>query len=139
MSYKPTLTRTWWLKHRFFVLYMLREGTVLPLVFLLCSLTAGGFALQSAEQFARWQHFMAIPWVVAVHGLALIAVLYHAFTFFRLFPRVMPVRIGAKLVPPAIMVAAQWFAVVAVIAAFLWLFMFSGPHYGAGISQGGSV
>lgn len=139
MSYKPFLTRAWWLKHRFFVLYMLREGTVLPLVFLLCSLTAGGFALQSAEHFARWQHFMATPGVIAAHGLALIAALYHAFTFFRLFPRVMPIRIGAKQVPSAIMVAAQWIAVVTVIVVFLWLFIFSGPHYGAGISQGGSV
>lgn len=153
MSYKPTLTRSWWLKHRFFVLYMLREGTVLPLVFLLCSLTAGAFAMQSAEQFAHWQRFMAAPWVVAVHALAFIAALYHAFTFFQLFPRVMPIRIGTKLVPPAIMVVGQWLAVVAVIAVFLWLFVFSGDHLafeqgmghvagqetGQEISQGGGV
>ncbi|EGN75476.1 fumarate reductase subunit C [Idiomarina sp. A28L] len=139
MSYKPTLTRTWWLKHRFFMLYMLREGTVLPLVFLLCSLSAGAFALQSVEQFASWQRFMANPWVVAIHTVALIAALYHAFTFFKLFPRVMPIRVGTKLVPPAIMVVGQWLAVVAVITVFLWLFVFSGAAHGIVAGPGGGV
>ncbi|MCH8493543.1 MAG: fumarate reductase subunit C [Idiomarina sp.] len=122
MSYKPELTGSWWLKHRFFMLYMLREATVLPLVFLLCSLLAGIYSLASPEQFASWQAFMARPWVLALHGLALVAALYHAFTFFQLFPRVMPIRIGARLLPPALMVAVQWAAVLAVIVLFLWLF-----------------
>lgn len=124
MSYQQPLRRTWWLKHRHFALYMLREATVLPLVFFLCSLLAGMWSLATPQHWLQWQAFMAQPWVIAIHGLALIAALYHAATFFVLFPRVMPIRIGTKSVPSAVMVAGQWFAVVAVIALFLWLFLF---------------
>lgn len=122
MAYKPNLQRTWWLQHRFFRAYMLREATVLPLVFLLCSLLAGVHSLGSTEAFIAWQDFMAKPWVIAIHVLALLASFYHAFTFFQLFPRVMPIRFGAKLVPAVVMIAAQWAGTVTVIALFLWLF-----------------
>lgn len=37
MSYKSELGRTWWLKNPAFKAYMLREATVLPLVFSSCA------------------------------------------------------------------------------------------------------
>lgn len=122
MSYRTSLTPSWWLKHSAFKLYMLREGTVLPLVFALCCLFTGVLSLQSAEQFTAWQQFMAKPWVIALNAIACAAALYHAFTFFQLFPRVMPIRLGERLVPAAFMVVGQWLAVLAVVALFLWLF-----------------
>lgn len=122
MSYKPTLSGNWWLQHRFFRAYMLREATVLPLVFLICSLLAGVYSFASLEQFNAWQEFMAKPWVIGIHALALLASLYHALTFFQLFPRVMPIRLGDKQVPAILMVAGQWAGTVAVMAIFLWLF-----------------
>ncbi|RUO20201.1 fumarate reductase subunit C [Aliidiomarina haloalkalitolerans] len=122
MAYKPNLQRTWWLQHRFFRAYMLREATVLPLVFLLCSLLAGVYSLTSADAFIAWQGFMAKPWVIVIHTLALLASFYHALTFFQLFPRVMPIRLGDKSVPAVVMIAAQWSGTLTVIALFLWLF-----------------
>lgn len=122
MSFKARLTGSWWQKHRFFKLYMLREATVLPLAFLLCSLLAGVFSLQDLERFAHWQAFMSHPLIIAVHAIALLASLYHAFTFFVLFPRVMPIRIGSKMVPAQLLVIGQWLAVIVVIAISLWLF-----------------
>lgn len=122
MSYKPELTGSWWLKHRFFKAYMLREATVVPLVFLLCSLIAGLFSLQDIERFSHWQAYMAHPLVILMHTLALAASLYHAATFFVLFPRVMPIRVGTREVPARLIVAGQWAGVLAVALLFLWLF-----------------
>ncbi|MGX5914830.1 fumarate reductase subunit C [Aliidiomarina sp. Khilg15.8] len=122
MSYKSTLSATWWRKHGFFKGYMLREATVFPLAFLLCLLLAGVFSLQDAERFTQWQAFMSYPLVTAVHLLALSASLYHAFTFFALFPRVMPIRLGTKTLPAAVLITAQWAAVAMVTALFLWVF-----------------
>lgn len=127
MSYKTSLTGSWWRKHRFFKLYMLREATVLPLAFLLCSLLAGAFSLQDTERFAQWQSFMSNPLIVAVHLIALLASLYHAFTFFQLFPRVMPIRLGDKTLPAQWLVGAQWLAVVVIIAIVLWVVSGGGP------------
>lgn len=122
MSYKPQLTGRWWKKHGYFKGYMLREATVLPLLFLLFSLLVGAFSLQEAVRFAHWQAYMAHPFVMSLHGLALLASLYHAATFFVLFPRVMPIRIGTRSIPDRWIVLAQWVAVAAVLALFLWLF-----------------
>ena len=39
--YQPKLSRSWWLKHNYYRLYMLREATVLPLLFFLGCLLYG--------------------------------------------------------------------------------------------------
>lgn len=114
--YNSELTRWWWLKQRYYRLYMLREATVLPLLFFLGCLLYGLYSLQQGE--AQWQafyQFMQQGWVIALNTLALAASLYHAKTFFVLFPRVMP------LAPAALMVAGQWLATLAVIVSLLIL------------------
>ena len=114
--YKPDLSRSWWLKHNYYRLYMLREATVLPLLFFLGCLLYGLYCLtQGAAHWQNFQLFMQQGWVIALNSLALLASLYHATTFFALFPRVMP------LAPPLLMVAGQWLASLAVIIALLWL------------------
>ncbi|WP_404471941.1 fumarate reductase subunit C [Vreelandella venusta] len=118
----PPLKRNWWLKHRFFKLYMLREATVLPLVFFTLCLLAGMLALlQGAESWQGWIAFMRSPVVLALNLLALVASLFHAATFFVLFPRVMPLRIAGRRLPDQAIVAAQWAGVVAVVLLFIWL------------------
>ncbi|MBE0462079.1 MAG: fumarate reductase subunit C [Halomonadaceae bacterium] len=118
----PPLKRNWWLKHRFFKLYMLREATVLPLVFFLLCLMAGMVALvQGADSWQGWVGFMGSPVVLALNLLALAASLYHAATFFVLFPRVMPLRIAGRSLPDNMIVAGQWAGVVVVALLFFWL------------------
>jgi fumarate reductase subunit C len=125
-GYKQELRGNWWLKHTFFKRYMLREATVLPLVFFLSVMLVGVFSLLDSVQFEAWQRLMAHPIVIVMNILALIAAFYHAFTFFELFPRVMPIRFGDKLLPASFIVAGQWIAVVAVSAGFISLFL----HFG---------
>lgn len=109
MSYKPELSRSWWLKHHYYRRYMLREATVLPLLFFCGCLLGALFCLTHSEAYwQQWLAFMRHPLVVVINIIALAGSLYHAKTFFELFPRVMPIRIGSKTVPPALMIAAQW-------------------------------
>lgn len=119
----PPLPRNWWLKHRFFIAYMAREATVLPLVFFIVCLLAGTLALsRGPDAWQGWIGFMGSPPVVALNALALVASLYHAWTFFQLFPRVMPLRLGDRSVPASLMVAGQWAGVLAVLLLFVWVF-----------------
>ncbi|MCP1316143.1 MULTISPECIES: fumarate reductase subunit C [unclassified Halomonas] len=116
------LARTWWLKHRFFKLYMLREATVLPLVFFLLCLLAGMVALfKGPASWQGWVAFMGSPVVLALNLLALAASLYHAATFFVLFPRVMPLRIAGHRLPDTAIVVGQWVGVVVVALLLFWL------------------
>ncbi|WP_249977875.1 fumarate reductase subunit C [Vreelandella olivaria] len=119
----PPLKRTWWLKHRFFKLYMVREATVLPLVFFILCLLAGMISLlQGPDSWQGWVAFMGAPIVLLLNLLALIASLFHAATFFVLFPRVMPLRIAGRSLPDQAIVAGQWAGVLVVALLFLWLF-----------------
>lgn len=123
MSYRPTLTRTWWLKNNAFKAYMLRELTALPLLFFLLCLTIGLYSLgQGEQQWLHWQTVMQNPLVLLINAIAFAASLFHAWTFFQLFPRVMPIRLGSTTVPAAALVAGQWAGVVSVFALVAWLF-----------------
>lgn len=119
--YQQPLPRTWWLKHGYYRRYMLREATVLPLLFFIGCWVVGLYCLAAGPAaWAQWQAFMAHPLVILGNGLAFAASLYHAKTFFELFPRVMPLRIGTKTVAPQLLVAAQWGGTVSVLLV-LWL------------------
>lgn len=115
--YHTELSGSWWLKHRYYKLYMLREATVIPLLFFCGCLIAGLYSLQQGEQsWLNWLSFMAQPWVMAINLLTFAASLFHAKTFFELFPRVMPIM------PAPMMIAGQWLGTLAV-AAFLLLLL----------------
>lgn len=123
VGYVTELKRDWWLKNRFFTLYMLREATVLPLVFFIGCLLAGLYCLlQGQESWLAWRHFMQSPLTIAVNLLAFFASLFHAWTFFQLFPRVMPLRVGERAVPAKIVILAQWLGVIMVVGLFAWVF-----------------
>ena len=114
--YLTKLTAGWWLKHRYYRLYMLREATVLPLLFFIACLIYGLYCLTQTE--ADWLGFVAFMqqgWVLALNLLAFAASLFHAKTFFELFPRVMP------LAPAAYMIAGQWLATIVVAVALVLL------------------
>lgn len=123
MSYKTELGRTWWLKNSAFKAYMLREATVLPLVFFILCMLAGIYSLSKGEQaWQSWVVAMSSPLVLVLNVLALVASLYHATTFFVLFPRVMPIRLGDKKVPDNLIVAGQWAGVAGVFVLAAWVF-----------------
>ncbi|PKF50136.1 fumarate reductase subunit FrdC [Enterovibrio nigricans] len=120
--YVREMKRTWWKEHPFYRMYMVREATVLPLIFFTLCLTFGLGSLVVGE--AAWEGclgFMANPVVVAINIVALAGSLYHAQTFFSMMPQVMPIRIGGKKVEKKVIVAAQWAAVAVISAVILFL------------------
>jgi len=115
--YQSELSRWWWLKQRYYRLYMLREATVLPLLFFIGCLLYSLYCLtQGAAHWQSFQLFMQQGWVIALNLLAFAASLFHAKTFFALFPRVMP------LAPAALMISGQWLATLLVATGVLLLF-----------------
>jgi fumarate reductase subunit C len=115
--YHSKLNRSWWLKHNYYRLYMLREATVLPLLFFIGCLLYGLYCLtQGTAHWQSFQLFMQQGWVIALNLLAFAASLFHAKTFFALFPRVMP------LAPAWLMISGQWLATLLVAAGALLLF-----------------
>ncbi len=114
--YVRKMKATWWQKSSFYRMYMLREATVLPIILFTIFLTFGlGSLVKGPEAWQTWLEFMAHPIVVAINIVALAGSLFHAHTFFKMFPQVMPLRIKGKLVDTKTIVLGQW-AAVAVIS-----------------------
>ncbi|MCC4265916.1 fumarate reductase subunit C [Oceanimonas baumannii] len=121
--YQRPMPVSWWWQKAPFRRYMLREATVLPLTFFCLCLLAGLWSLgQGPQAWAGWMNFMARPVVIALNGLALAASLFHAFTFFLMMPRVMPVKWSGKYVPVVHVALIQW-AITAAISLFAWLWL----------------
>lgn len=119
--YVREMPRTWWKDSAFYRFYMVREATVLPLIFFTLFLTFGLASLVMGENaWNNWLGFMQNPIVIAINIVALIGSLIHAYTFFAMMPQVMPIRIQGKLLDKKLIVAAQW-AAVAVISAIVML------------------
>lgn len=118
-SYVREMKRTWWKDSSFYRFYMIREATVLPLIFFTICLTFGlGSLVKGPEAWQGWLDFMANPIVIILNILALAGSLFHAFTYFNMMPQVVPIRIKGKLLDKKIIILAQW-AVVAVITLFV--------------------
>ncbi|SHO57698.1 fumarate reductase subunit FrdC [Vibrio quintilis] len=110
--YVREMKRTWWSNHPFYRLYMLREATVLPLILFTLFIMFGlGSLVKGPQAWESWLSFMANPLVIAINIVALAGSLFHAHTFFGMFPQVVPVRIKGKLLDKKILVLAQWAAV----------------------------
>lgn len=113
--YVREMKRTWWTDSSFYRLYMIREATVLPLVFFTVCLTFGlGSLVRGEGSWNTWLHFMSNPIVIFINILALLGSLYHAYTYFKMMPQVMPIQIKGKPVDKKLIILGQW-VVVAII------------------------
>ncbi|STQ77165.1 fumarate reductase subunit FrdC [Grimontia hollisae] len=120
--YVREMKRTWWKDHPFYRMYMLREATVLPLIFFTLCLTFGlGSLVLGEAAWNSWLSFMANPVAIAINIVALAGSLFHAQTFFSMMPQVMPIRIGGKLLDKKVVVLAQWAAVAVISTVVMFL------------------
>ena len=111
----------WWKRDPFYVEYMVHEGTALFVVAYAVNLLIGLISLGKGE--AAWNCWLAAmhsPLSIVGHLVLLVAIAYHAFTWFKLFPLTMPpFVINGKKVAPCVVVGSGWAsAVVAALALF---------------------
>jgi len=120
--YVPKVPRTWWLRSAPFLRFAARELTAVFAaafsVILLLFLSALSEGRDAYAGFLRW---LRLPGIVAFSAIILAAMLYHAVTWFRLTAHIQEIRLGGRLVPRGIVVAALivvWM-VVSVMVAYL--------------------
>ncbi|KFB66835.1 fumarate reductase [Candidatus Accumulibacter vicinus] len=81
----------WWRRNPYFVEYMIHEGTALFVAAYAGILLNGLLHLSQGE--AAWNAWLAAlknPFYIGFHVLALIALTYHTYTWFKIMPRTMP-------------------------------------------------
>jgi fumarate reductase subunit C len=121
-AYRRPIPATWWLTNRAYFLFMVREFTsvfiaayLALLLILLDRLGAG------AEAYAAYLEFLGTPAMVAFHGLALAAALYHSITWFNLAPKGLTIAVGDRRVPDAMIAGGNYAAWIVVSALLVWI------------------
>ena len=104
----------WWKKNPFFVEYMVHESTALFVAAYALTLLVGLVRLSQGEAaWNGWLDAMKSPLAVVFHLALLVAIAYHAFTWFKLFPLTMPpVVVGGKKVAPDVIVRSGFTAAI---------------------------
>lgn len=113
--------RGWWRRDPFFVRYMLREATAVGVLVYAVILTVGLVRLAQGE--AAWSGWLAAlrsSWSVLLHLALLVAMMFHALTWFEIMPKTLPaLLIGGRRVSAATITRSGWTAtVVASVALF---------------------
>jgi len=92
----------WWLRNPSYRRYMLREATALPLFLYTLLLMSGLYQFTHGEAaFLGWLEMLRSPWLLALHGLALAAALFHAITWIALVPKILVIDTDRLRVSPA--------------------------------------
>ena len=118
MSRRPYLRvvpRSWWLGHRRYVAYMLRELSCVFVGLYCAVLVVGLFRL--AQGRAAWDGFVAAlssPAGMALQLACLAFAALHSVTWFALTPKAMPLVLRGAPVPDGAIVAVHYAAWVAV-------------------------
>ena len=122
--YRRPMPRTWWLGHRVYFFFMVREltsvfiaGYLVLFLLMLHKLAAG------REAYEAYLRFLARPGMLAFHVVALAAALYHSVTWFNVTPMVMRLQVGEKRVPPMLIVGGNYAAWIALSIAVTALVM----------------
>ena len=113
----------WWKKNPFYVEYMIHEGTALFVAAYAITLLVGLVRLGQGEAaWNGWLEAMKSPLSLVCHVVILVAVAYHAFTWFKLFPLTMPpIMVNGKRLEPGVVVGSGWTAAVVASLALLGL------------------
>ncbi|HZW14572.1 MAG TPA: fumarate reductase subunit C [Noviherbaspirillum sp.] len=113
----------WWRKNPYFVCYMLREGTALVVAAYAMVLLTGLLCLATSEAaFNGWLAVLRHPFSIALHLLALAAMVYHTWSWFDIMPKTMPpVYAGGKRVPRHVITRAG--IVTAIVVTLLILLL----------------
>ena len=113
----------WWKKNPYFVEYMVHESTALFVAAYALTLLVGLLRLSQGEvAWNGWLDAMKSPLAIVFHLALLVAIAYHAFTWFKLFPLTMPpVVVDGKKVAPDVIVRSGFTAAIVCAVGLLAL------------------
>jgi fumarate reductase subunit C len=121
MAQVRTYTRPmsgWWRRNPYFVRYMIREGSSVFLALYTVILLVGLYRLTQGEAaWDAWRAALTSPGSILFHWLALLAVGYHAYTWWKVSPKTAPdLRVAGRAVPELAITAGGLLAMIGVSA-----------------------
>ena len=114
----------WWLQNGSYFRFVVRELTSVFVGFFAVLSIFQVWALgQGAEGYARFVERLGTPALVALNGVALVAVLYHAITWFNLTPTIAVIRLGEKRVPDWVIAGVHYVGCAVLSGVVAWILL----------------
>jgi fumarate reductase subunit C len=116
----------WWRRNPYYGRYMLMEMTSVIVAIYAVILLVGVWRLHQGEAaYDAWLGALHRPLGMAFNGCMLVAMLYHAYTWWKVLPKTLPlIHVGGKAVSGLLLSTAGWTATLvasaAVYAAVRW-------------------
>ncbi len=108
----------WWKRNPFYLWYMLREASCVFITAYALMLLWGLYRLQQSRiQYEEWRESLSSPLSFAFHAFALVLVVYHSWTWFKIMPKTLP----RMPLPDGLVVVGGVAAVVACTTALMVL------------------
>ena len=106
----------WWRKNPYFMRYMVREASAVFLAVYAVILLVGVFRLSQGEAaYGAWLAALTSPLAIVFHWVALLAVCYHSYTWWKVMPKTLPMlHVGGRRIPEIALSAAGWVATLGV-------------------------
>lgn len=117
---EPSKTR-WWLRQPRYIRYMMREVSSFFIGIYGLILIAGLHRMSQGQ--AEYESFLATargPLGLTFAVIAFAFAMYHSYSWFQVTPKAMPLMVGKKKVPGAVIVGAHWVGFL-IVSAALWL------------------
>jgi fumarate reductase subunit C len=106
----------WWRRNPFYLGYMLREASCVFITAYALVLLWGLYRLsQGRASYEGWLQALAHPVSMLLHAAALVLVVYHAWTWFKIMPKTLP-----RVPLPYEAIVAAGVAAIAACSALLW-------------------
>lgn len=120
--YRPHVSVYWWLGQRQYLKFILRElSSVFVAWFVILTLAQLRALRSGPESYARFEHWLQSPVVIAVNVVSLFFVVFHSVTWFNLAPRAMTVRLRGKRLPDIFLAAPNYAIWIVASGAIAWM------------------
>ena len=123
-SYRKRYPIFWWLKKLPYGQFIVRELTSLAVGYVAVLLMLQVWVLSKGPgTYERFQEILTTPALRILHGVVLLALIFHSITWFNLAPKALVLHLGRKRLPDAAVLAAHYAAWLVATALVVWYLM----------------
>jgi len=114
----------WWLRQLAYTRFIVRELTSLAVAYAALLVLAEVYALGAGPRaFDRFSAWLGSPFAIVLHGLLLLALLFHSVTWIHLAPRALVVRLAGRRVPDLLVLLGHYVMWLTATGLLAWVLL----------------
>ena len=122
--FRHRMSTYWWLWRPRYRAFMLREvSSIFVAWFVVYLLLLIGAVIRGDESYQQFLSWSASGGILALNGVTLFLVVFHAITWFKLAPQAVTMRLRGKRVPDVLIFGSNYAAWALVSALLAWIIL----------------